>query len=270
MKTTSKYLGAAEFSGKVIISDPCYDRGTRCAQADFPVMPGRYLVFAVHSDEGDMGRRVAALVFCHKGFVLRMYKDEWKEVLSNIGVDSGQCGIFDDTIYPQSKDSPENNPFYDECCDITLHGDEAGILQSRKGAVSSSGYGDGCYGLRAVEFEGEFVALLLDYDLEKMRLVMSSLLARQTLAAMAKDENKVVITRNSEHICIEGHVGTWHIIGERDSERHGKLFLLEHDAYGDDAACLIVNEIGKILVLNVYNGFLDYEEWVASHEDEET
>jgi len=73
-----------------------------------------------------------------------------------------------------------------------------------------------------------------------------------------------MIDRNSGHINIEGHVGTWYVIGERDNTPHGKLFLLEHDIFGDDAACLIVNEAGEVIVDNVYNGFFDYEEWLAS------
>jgi len=73
-----------------------------------------------------------------------------------------------------------------------------------------------------------------------------------------------MITVNSEHIHIKGHVGTWYAVSERDSARHGKLFLLEHEAYGDDAPGLIVNEAGEVIVDNVHNGFLDYEELLAS------
>jgi hypothetical protein len=67
---------------------------------------------------------------------------------------------------------------------------------------------------------------------------------------------------DSEHIHIDGHVGTWYVVSERDTEQHGKLFLLEHETYGDEAACLIVNEQGKVVVDDVHNGWLDYEEWL--------
>lgn len=72
-----------------------------------------------------------------------------------------------------------------------------------------------------------------------------------------------MIDRNSEHIHIKGHAGTWYAIDERDTGRHGKLFLLEHEAHGDDAPCLIVNEAGEVILDEVWNGFLDYEEWLA-------
>ena len=72
-----------------------------------------------------------------------------------------------------------------------------------------------------------------------------------------------MIERNSGHIPIEGHDGTWYVVEEKDTGPHGKLFLLEHETYGDDAPCLIVNAAGAVIVDNVHNGFLDYEEWLA-------
>ena len=56
-----------------------------------------------------------------------------------------------------------------------------------------------------------------------------------------------MITRGSEHIQVEGHYGTWHVIddgwyaltpdvnGEPKTYR-AHCFLLEHDEYGDEAA----------------------------------
>ena len=179
MSTTSKCLGTVEFSGKVVISDPCYDRGSRCMKTNFPVRPGRYRVYAAYSDEGSLGLRVAALTVCHEAFKPQDLVDIWQEVDADIGVDSGQCGVFDDSIFPYAKDSPDHRPFYDECCDLTSVDSQAGILQSGTGVVSSSGYGDGGYTLRVVERDGKNVALLLDYDLENMRRVMTALLATQ-------------------------------------------------------------------------------------------
>lgn len=73
-----------------------------------------------------------------------------------------------------------------------------------------------------------------------------------------------MIEINSKHIHIKGHVGTWYAVSERATEQHGKLYLLEHESYGDDAACLIVDEAGDVIVDNVHNGFLDYDEWLAA------
>lgn len=61
-----------------------------------------------------------------------------------------------------------------------------------------------------------------------------------------------------ENIKIEGHIGTWYVIDE--TEWKGKrVFLLEHETYGDEAACLIVNEKLEIVLEDVWNGFDDLE-----------
>ncbi len=81
----------------------------------------------------------------------------------------------------------------------------------------------------------------------------------------------MTITRTSEHIRVEGHRGTWYVIGEArlelTSEVSGKPvtipvrgFLLEHENYGDVAPSLIVDENGTILLEDVYNGFEDLED----------
>lgn len=64
------------------------------------------------------------------------------------------------------------------------------------------------------------------------------------------------IDRNSEGIAIAGHRGTWHTI---DSTRiDGQdYFLMEHDTYGDEAASIIVNTTGTMILDDVYNGFDD-------------
>jgi len=72
-----------------------------------------------------------------------------------------------------------------------------------------------------------------------------------------------LITSDSEYISIEGHLGTWYVVDTLDSARHGMLFLLESEDYGDEAACLIVNEDGEVILDDVWNGFLDYEEWIT-------
>lgn len=60
-------------------------------------------------------------------------------------------------------------------------------------------------------------------------------------------------------ITVEGHVGTWYIIDNciYDGKR---VYLLEHETYGDDAACLIVDEDFNLIMEDVWNGFeeLDY------------
>jgi hypothetical protein len=59
-----------------------------------------------------------------------------------------------------------------------------------------------------------------------------------------------------DKIKIEGYIGTWHII-ETSWFHCMKVALLEHDKYGDETPCLIVNEHLDIIMDEVYNGFSD-------------
>jgi hypothetical protein len=177
MKTV-KELGWVDLSEKVVVSDPCYDRDVWCMQTGVPVKPGRYKVFILLSNEKDWGVRVANLVLVHEDHQGSPQKD-WESVGSCIGVDSGQCGVFDDAVYPQSKDHPNFEPFYEECCNLTLSKDMAGILANGKGVVTSSGFGDGSYELLAKKDGDRCVALMLDYDLVEMRTVMRALAQAQ-------------------------------------------------------------------------------------------
>lgn len=68
-----------------------------------------------------------------------------------------------------------------------------------------------------------------------------------------------MITKESENISIHGHIGTWYVIDQLTDER-GSFFLLEHEKYGDEAACLIVNENGHLILDDVYNGFEDLDD----------
>lgn len=91
-----------------------------------------------------------------------------------------------------------------------------------------------------------------------------------------------MITRKSDNIEVEGHFGTWYVIDEGmfeltpDTERgpetiRARLFLLEHEEYGDEAACVIVTEDGKLVLEDVWNGFDDLDDagWSRAAKDDE-
>lgn len=64
------------------------------------------------------------------------------------------------------------------------------------------------------------------------------------------------ISEDSANLAIEGHEGTWYVIATTYHEGN-TVFLLEHEQYGEDAACIIVDEDGNIVLDDVYNGFDD-------------
>lgn len=81
----------------------------------------------------------------------------------------------------------------------------------------------------------------------------------------------MTITPTADHIRIPGHIGTWYVIDDGwylytpDKEGMPKTyrvhcFLLEHEQYGDEAAGLIVDEHGRIILDDVYNGLDELSE----------
>ena len=69
----------------------------------------------------------------------------------------------------------------------------------------------------------------------------------------------MIINEKSSGINIPDHRGTWYVIDATKSKGRA-LFLLEHEEYGDEAACLIVTESGNVIVEEVWNGFSDLED----------
>lgn len=65
-------------------------------------------------------------------------------------------------------------------------------------------------------------------------------------------------TMKKENIKIEGHRGTWYIVGE-EVIQGAKVYELESEVWGDEAAHLIVNEVMEVLLDEVYNSFDDYK-----------
>lgn len=63
----------------------------------------------------------------------------------------------------------------------------------------------------------------------------------------------------NENIKIVGYRGTWYVIDEK-TVKGEKLFLLEHETYGDEAASLIVNKNLEVILDDVYNGFSDLDD----------
>jgi len=176
MKTSvldeTKVLGSVELGDHVIVSDPCYAPGTWCA-GGLLVKPGRWA-----GEAGIMDGRVAVLFASHKSSSAYMPKSMddlsgWTKEGFEVGVDSGQAGIFDQRHYRKDAsvlpedigDICPDEPWYSHCCKITCGEDRAGAC--KVGFVSSSGWGDGgytCWTLR--DKDGKVVAICINFLLE--------------------------------------------------------------------------------------------------------
>ena len=71
----------------------------------------------------------------------------------------------------------------------------------------------------------------------------------------AKVEQKdFEVNMDTSGLAVAGHIGTWHTIDHMEVDGR-TFFLMEHDTHGDEAACIIVDEKGRLSLSDVYDGF---------------
>jgi len=174
-------------SGTVIVTDPCYNKGIWCSGSLDNVKKGEWNCFLKKSDESGWGIRNAEIKIIHNDIKsdnvvdndIKVERSEklksiegseekyifWELTDIDVGVDSGQAGIFDNSIYPNSKDERgkygDTTKFYGKCCQKTGGGNSCGIIDG--GFVSSSGYGDGSYTCYVAKKDDEIVAIKIEF-----------------------------------------------------------------------------------------------------------
>jgi hypothetical protein len=155
---------------EVRVSDPCYGDDVWCKTRLTSVLPGEYRVDVQKSDEGSWGNRVSSLTVTHKDYIGKQLRYQEH---GDIGVDSGQAGIFCESSYRNDDieiDTPEHDftlPFsddsgdrwYEKMCKFTLSGEGFGAYES--GVVTSSGYGDGSYPLAIARDEDKNIVSMV-------------------------------------------------------------------------------------------------------------
>lgn len=145
MKTKTKTETFRVSSGTLCVGDPCYD-----SNKTVPALDGEWAAHVETMDADNWGVRVARVTVHHKDF-----NPADRRLTSRgftFGVDSGQAGVFDGGSYG-------SDGFYDDCCRKTLSKAGNGYLAG--GFVSSSGYGDGCYGAEVQSVGGKAVCVEL-------------------------------------------------------------------------------------------------------------
>ena len=141
-----KYLGEFKSeSGAFRVADPCYTPDTWCLGVLSRVAPG---VWKAYVKKYAKEERVARLLVIHETCIVDGVTSQLvlnKKLKADIGVDSGQAGFFDTTLDTWGRKG--NDAAYEAICALTLDTpDSAGVCE--KGAVSSSGFGDGSYTCR--------------------------------------------------------------------------------------------------------------------------
>ena len=78
------------------------------------------------------------------------------------------------------------------------------------------------------------------------------------------DDEEDALRCCTHSIEIEGHIGTWYVIKAMSHKIVGGefAFLLEHEEYGDEVPCLIVDCNYKIIADEIWNGFGDLDDLI--------
>lgn len=95
----------------------------------------------------------------------------------------------------------------------------------------------------------------LELGEEGLNFTGAELTVREFMEEQQQKRNGL-IHGDSDHIAVEGHLGTWYAVDETEIGGE-KFFLLEHEEHGDMAACVAVDEQGKLVAENLWNGFGD-------------
>ena len=141
-------------------TDPCYDKDVWCRHTVEEMFPGDYACYALVSNEGDWGERVAESWIIHEDFDNngahpREIKKLKRGDLREVGVDAGLFGYFNNK--PDFTDG-EWMSFCDSLGNsyptMTTH------LGVAEGFVTSSGYGDGGYDVQCWNDENGNVAAI--------------------------------------------------------------------------------------------------------------
>jgi hypothetical protein len=153
MKTKRINLGVVNLGGMAMISDPCYGMQTWCNSLVLDVLKGKYNAFVRIGKYAEWGERVTELTLCHESRKPFTEIERLEHFSSRIGVDSGTCGIFDKDYYEEHHSKTSNDIDEDWYEKFVCDEMKDYITTDGKGAISSSGCGDGRYPVFA-EYKG--------------------------------------------------------------------------------------------------------------------
>ena len=88
------------------------------------------------------------------------------------------------------------------------------------------------------------------------KIVAIPMISKEQQKQEVAQQKDFEMNADTSGLTVAGHIGTWHTIDQHEVGGHS-FYLMEHDTYGDEAACIIVDERGKLVLDDVYNGFDD-------------
>lgn len=166
----------------VMVSDPCYSDKTFLQVKLNNVLPGEYLTSVRKTNDRYWGERCSVLLAVHKDYMEDTLS--WRNHPGQVGVDSGQAGIFSISTYRKDnlemvtpsetydgrpfilpKKNGDGDDWYEKMCKFTLSSQSWGSYDT--GVVSSSGIGDGGYRCLVAKHKGKIVGIAIDFFMER-------------------------------------------------------------------------------------------------------
>ena len=86
------------------------------------------------------------------------------------------------------------------------------------------------------------------------RIIAIPMISEEQKEQAGREQKDFEVNMDTTGLAVSGHIGTWHTIDHREVDG-AAFYLMEHDTFGDDAACIIVDERGKLVLDQVYDGF---------------
>lgn len=156
-----KQIGEFEVkSNHIVVSDPCYLRNEP-GEISLLARPGKWVA------EVEMeGGRVAVLLARHES---HRFGGKWERFPKDAPVDSGQMSInCENAAGPLHHDPDEFEDYYNKCMYRTCETGDYGTFGGT--AVSSSGWGDGCYDVHTEKNgDGRAVAVKVTFIDEEVK-----------------------------------------------------------------------------------------------------
>lgn len=112
---TIKQLNKIQLSNHIHISDPCYKKGNQYRYEITNMLAGTYIPYIELQFN-----HVWSITVLNEDY--RLHNAKWTlESSADIGVDSGNCGVFCDSIYPQRETGEyREKGFYNDCCKVAM------------------------------------------------------------------------------------------------------------------------------------------------------